>query len=553
FRWRFPSDVPNSRLAGGEQWMDVARFDAARDAEQSHWSRASVSESDEHRTLEPTPLPEMLHRRWRGGRVCNVTGPLEAAEWQSWWTGQVDRIVVPAESKAEVLIDLDDYLCAFVSLHVEQGAGATVDVAWAEALVAGVEEPHFEKGQRDEVEGKRFIGRADTFVFDGQPRTAETLWWRAGRFIQLTIRTGDEPLILLALQFDETRYPLDWRDLPPTGDSEFDAAVPLMQRSIETCVHETFMDCPYYEQIQYLGDTRLQALVTYTLCDDDRPGMRAIKLFAAAQRPDGLLPSRLPCTKDQLIPGFCLAWVGMLHDLAIWRGRPEFVSDMLPASRRLVDAFARLVGDDDLLGPLPDWRFVDWVPTWQNGVPADTQDTPDAIHNAWLVIALRQLAQFEAWVGDADISRSHAALAERLSAAGKRAFWSDQRSLFSNAPDRDAFSEHAQCLAVLADWITGDDAGDLLRRCSDADVAKTTIYFRHYRFEALTHVGLSDSILDELDEWRDLPARGLKTTPEMPEPTRSDNHAWGAHPLFHVVAPRLGLRPTPLPHTPTPQ
>jgi hypothetical protein len=38
-------------------------------------------------------------------------------------------------------------------------------------------------------------------------------------------------------------------------------------------------------------------------------------------------------------------------------------------------------------------------------------------------------------------------------------------------------------------------------------------------------------------------ALGLTSTPENPEPTRSDTHAWAAHPNYGLLATVLGVRP----------
>jgi hypothetical protein len=46
-----------------------------------------------------------------------------------------------------------------------------------------------------------------------------------------------------------------------------------------------------------------------------------------------------------------------------------------------------------------------------------------------------------------------------------------------------------------------------------------------------------------MELWFDLPEQGFKTTPEQPEPSRSDCHGWGAHPLYHYFATLLGVRP----------
>ena len=52
-----------------------------------------------------------------------------------------------------------------------------------------------------------------------------------------------------------------------------------------------------------------------------------------------------------------------------------------------------------------------------------------------------------------------------------------------------------------------------------------------------------DLVIDRLRGWRAMPDLGFHTTPEQPEPSRSDCHAWGAHPLFHMHASLAGVRP----------
>ena len=63
--------------------------------------------------------------------------------------------------------------------------------------------------------------------------------------------------------------------------AKFEGGTPLHQRILDTgwhtarlCAHETYMDCPYYEQLQYDGDTRLELLTTYAMTRDDRLNRR---------------------------------------------------------------------------------------------------------------------------------------------------------------------------------------------------------------------------------------------------------------------------------------
>src|SRR5437867_12479113 len=54
---------------------------------------------------------------------------------------------------------------------------------------------------------------------------------------------------------------------------------------------------------------------------------------------------------------------------------------------------------------------------------------------------------------------------------------------------------------------------------------------------------MGDEYLQLLAPWRQMVASGLTTWAENPEPTRSDSHAWSAHPNFDFLTIVAGIRP----------
>ncbi len=60
-------------------------------------------------------------------------------------------------------------------------------------------------------------------------------------------------------------------------------------RTARLCAHETYMDCPFYEQLQYGGDARIQMLVSLYTTGDAQPDAqrhRAARFHAQCRRPD---------------------------------------------------------------------------------------------------------------------------------------------------------------------------------------------------------------------------------------------------------------------------
>ena len=303
FDWGFASGQ-------GAGWKPVRVLHAGLDA-------ASRVDTAPVQMLMPATLPAMLDRPIHPGTVRHVQAvesiaglcklPVlqsqhlqdESPRWQQWISGNAP-ITVPPHSRRRVLIDLDDYYCGFPSLVTSGGSGATVRVDWQESLF---NEPNTKsKGNRDQIEGKYFVtiwsetdGIGDVFLPDGgDGRLFETLWWQCGRYVQIAVETMDEPLTLQSWTLRETRYPLDVHSHFAASDPRLQRLFPIGLRALQMCSHETYMDCPYFEQLQYIGDTRLQALITYALSSDDRLPRKALRMFDASRVNSGLTQSRYP-------------------------------------------------------------------------------------------------------------------------------------------------------------------------------------------------------------------------------------------------------------------
>ena len=121
----------------------------------------------------------------------------------------------------------------------------------------------------------------------------EPLWWRTWRYLDLDIRTADEPLQLESLTAKFTAYPFEERATFKSGDPDLDKIWEISWRTARLDAHETYMDTPYYEQLQYIGDTRIQALISYAVAGDDRLGRQAIEAFDALALPRRAHPQPL--------------------------------------------------------------------------------------------------------------------------------------------------------------------------------------------------------------------------------------------------------------------
>ncbi|NLB68781.1 MAG: alpha-L-rhamnosidase [Lentisphaerae bacterium] len=537
----------------GDRWKETriiapASFRAAGDEHPVQW------------TLRPSILPPMFEHTHSPGIVRYVkkfnpevdletvkietksNDAEETAAWQAMLQG-TGRVKIPANTGLRVLIDFDNYFCAWPQFYFSRGYGAEVRLNWTESLFDN--EVGFDKGNRDEVDGKFFRGMSDCVVCDGEEnRCFEPLWWEAGRYMQIEIRTDGQPLTVEGLALRETHYPHDFKSRFSCSDERWNDIFRLSQRVLEMCSHETYMDCPYYEQLMYVGDTRLEVLVTYATTEDDRLPRKAIEMFDRSRSESGLTMSRTPSRIKQVIPPFSLWWVQMVYDFSMWRDDPDFVRKRMPGVRAVLEAFRECVDASGLLVAPLGWNFLDWVPGWNSGMPPSAVHGKSATHNLHLVWTLKLAAELEEQVGEPLLARRNRETAQKIIEACKKTFWNDEKNLFAEDVGHTLYTEHAQCMATLGSCLSDKEQQAMTKALlSVPDLSRTTVYYSHYLFETFYKLKLPEEIYRRLQLWFELPERGLRTVVESPEPTRSDCHAWGAHPMYHAFASFCGIRP----------
>lgn len=564
YAWQFEA-------GGGENWLPVSKgMPGAR--------HGSQYEKGAHHRLRPAMLPPQRNEFVATGVVrhaAQITGnpclqsirsadnlPVYQHQFQQLLEGNAS-VTLAAGTRLRVILDLEEYYCGRSQFEVSGGLGSRLEVDWTEALYENTE--NWSKGHRDQLEGKFFTPvwhpdaiSGDVFFPDGQgTRIFRPLWWQAGRYQQLLIEVGDAPLTLHQWGFWETRYPLEMEATWSSSNPELDALVPMMVRGLQMCSHETYMDCPYYEQLMYVGDTRLEVLVTYAITRDEALPRKALKIFDWSRMLSGLTQSRYPCWARQIIPPFSLWWVAMCHDYALWRGDPEFTRSLLPGVRAVCDYFASLINEEGLMTAPDGWNFTDWVktteaqqeyyggdPKWHHGVPPSANWGISGILNWQASLVFKQAGELESWFGEPEMAALQTRRSQSLAKAVDKAFWNEEKGLYADDLNHENWSEHAQCLAILSGHVPPAKLDALEKGLfQDTDLARTTIYFSHYLMETCRVLHRMDKFFARLQDWQELAANGLKTTIEMPEPTRSDCHAWGAHPLFHYFATIAGIRP----------
>ena len=488
--------------------------------------------------LSPRNIPLMEETLQRIPAVRRSTGMDAASDFLS---GN-KALLIPANKKVSILLDQTFNTLAYPELLVSGGKGSSVKLTYAEALF----DKDGQKGNRNEIGGKEIKGNYDIFEPDGgSKRLFRTLWIKTFRYLQMDIITKDEPLLINDFYGMYTGYPFKVKASFISNDKSLQDIWDVGWRTARLCAFETYFDCPYYEQLQYIGDTRIQALISLYVTGDDRLVRKSILDFYNSRIPEGLTMSRYPTNRLQVIPPFSLFWISMVHDYWMNRKDDKFVSQFLIPTSGILKWFEdRIDKDKKILGPLNWWSFLDWSEEYKGGYADGGLEGGSSVLTFQYVYTLRQAAELFRHFGKNTEATYYEKLANEYGPAAYNTCFDKTKGYVANTPQKNTFSQHAGIMAILSGSTPKSDEKALMDKIlKDKSLIQATIYYRFYLTQALKKTGMADLYYSQLKPWRDMINIGLTTFAEKEEPTRSDCHAWSASPNYEFLATVCGIMP----------
>ncbi len=455
-------------------------------------------------------------------------------------------VVIPPNTRAKILFDFENFTMGYPELTVDQGENSIIKVRYNETLF---EKPYL-KSHRDSVAGKQMFGPFDIYRSDGEKRTFRPLWKRAFRYLELDIKTENEPLIIHSLLNEYSGYPYEEMATFKTDDSRLNEMFDMSLRTLKMCSGETYYDTPFYEQMSYGGDNRPIGAISGYNTTDDRLFREMMRIYPqSVNKETGLFKAAYPSRFDFDKGSWSLAWIQTLWDYYQLRGDASFSKQFVNDIEGVLDFFHRHIDEElGVLGVIEGHHYLDWskhsgkvptgLPKWyfehSSGLTLFYAHTLDCAVNLFRVI------------GENEKARKWEAISQELKKSTYDLFWDEDKKMMMEYPGDKRYSQHTNILAVLCDAIPRQDQEALLKRIVTYEFdEEVSSFFAFYLFKAMEKVNREDLYFNSLYHWEHFIDMGLTTCGEtgFAIHDRSDCHAWSGSPGYFHLRFIAGVKP----------
>ena len=222
------------------------------------------------------------------------------------------RLSCPDGDGLYLLIDLMEEDAGFLDIDIELEGEAEILIGWGEHT--------HDLRLRTAVGPRNFAGR---YVARSGRNRFTHLFRRAGlRYVELFVRAHACTLYYAGIL--PTHLPVSDKPRFHVADHLHQRIYEVSVRTLTSCMHEHYEDCPWREQALYTMDSRNQMLCGYYALGEYAMPRASLRLMALGLREDGLLelcaPARVPVT----IPSFTAMFLVQLQEYHLFSGDGDF-------------------------------------------------------------------------------------------------------------------------------------------------------------------------------------------------------------------------------------
>lgn len=480
--------------------------------------------------LEPRNLPLLTWEKEPIGSIVRSTN-MDPSSFPA--SGE---ITVPAKQKITFLIDQKEVTNGFPELVFSKGKDAHIKIKYAENLFG----KNNAKGDRDVIDNKELFGYYDHVISAGtHAQTFIPNWMRTFRFIEFEIETADQELTLNSFINHKSRTTIPSMARFKSDNETYNRIFDICKRTIDICTQDYFLSDAYYETMQYVGDTKVHALIWQTMSGNLEHTRNAIRQFHHSRDSEGNILGAYPLRSTFIFPTYSLVWVDMVADYYRLTGDKAFIHSYKDGIVHTLSGFEKNMNALNLVNKTPYRYFVDWYTGPNNGSGTATNNDGEnsAVVSLHYAHALLNAAKLFDEIGDHHTAFTYHKRAEEIKKSVYSLCYDSERKIFAERPDKTIYDQHTNIMAILTDAIDKSQQRALLQKIlSEKDLLQATYYYRFYLFEAIKKVNAPELFGEAQKPWQVLIANHMTTTLERFEstekPTRSEVHPWSASPAY---------------------
>jgi len=443
----------------------------------------------------------------------------------------------------ELLIDFGKEWSGFIGFELEASAGTVVDMYGLEYVRGDYRQHTF--GLENTI---RYVCREGRQQYLSPVR-------RGFRYLVVTIRGAASPLKLYELYVNQSNYPVTETGAFRSSDPLLNQIWEISRHTTRLCMEDTFVDCPAYEQVFWVGDSRNEALVNYYVYGGLDIVKRCLNLVPGSGDITPLYLDQVPSGWNSVIPNWTFFWVIACEEYVQHTGDKQFAASIWPAVRHTLVHYLSYRDDSGLMN-IKGWNLLDWAPIDQ---PNDGIVTHQ---NMFLSKALRLASSLAASAGvDAEEYHDFTQAAETLKTAINTHLWDEDKKAYldcihSDGRRSETFSMQTQVVATLcgiAEEARKAQIDHYLLNPPPSFVQIGSPFMSFFYYEALAETGQFEHMLADIRKHYGLMIEHDATTcwemyPNFAENranpdqlTRSHCHAWSAAPGFFLGTVILGV------------